>query len=83
MLFYDNHTLPLRLGLPFFSVVATIQRNDMTQKLAKVAADVGLPNTTYFSTVFKRYIGRTPTDYRLNPWAKGVKELIDTALLIQ
>ena len=40
MLFYDNHTLPLRLSLPFFSVVATTQRNDMTQKLAKVAATV-------------------------------------------
>ena len=42
-----------------------------SRSIAQVAADVGLPNTTYFSTVFKRYIGRTPTDYRLNPWAKG------------
>ena len=40
MLIYDNHTLPLRIGLPFFFVAATIKRNDMKEKLAKVAAIV-------------------------------------------
>ncbi len=39
-----------------------------SRSIAHVAADVGLPNTTYFSTVFKRYTGRTPTDYRFNPY---------------
>ncbi|WP_411503958.1 bifunctional transcriptional activator/DNA repair enzyme AdaA [Brevibacillus centrosporus] len=34
------------------------------QQVAKIAAAVGMPNTSYFMTLFKKLTGRTPTEYR-------------------
>jgi AraC family transcriptional regulator, regulatory protein of adaptative response / methylphosphotriester-DNA alkyltransferase methyltransferase len=32
--------------------------------IAEIAASVGIPNTAYFITLFKKKTGQTPTDYR-------------------
>lgn len=32
--------------------------------VSDIASNVGMPNTSYFITLFKRKIGRTPSDYR-------------------
>jgi AraC family transcriptional regulator of adaptative response / methylphosphotriester-DNA alkyltransferase methyltransferase len=32
--------------------------------VADIALNVGMPNTPYFTTLFKKVIGHTPTDYR-------------------
>lgn len=39
------------------------------QPIAAIASAVGMPNTPYFVTLFKRRTGRTPTEYRqMNPF---------------
>ena len=33
-------------------------------RIAEVAAEVGYDNVKYFGQVFKKYTGKTPSDYR-------------------
>ncbi|MFF2093420.1 bifunctional transcriptional activator/DNA repair enzyme AdaA [Paenibacillus sp. NPDC058174] len=40
--------------------------NETDQSVAGIAAAVGMPNTAYFITLFKKTTGRTPAEYRLH-----------------
>ncbi len=38
--------------------------SDKTKKISDVASDVGIPNSQYFSVLFKKYTDMTPKEYR-------------------
>ncbi|WP_040948849.1 bifunctional transcriptional activator/DNA repair enzyme AdaA [Gorillibacterium massiliense] len=51
---------------------AALRRSD--KSLAEIAAAVGIPNTAYFITLFKKITGYTPADYRIRHANMEAKE---------
>ena len=49
---------------------------ETNQPVSAIAANVGMPNASYFITLFKKRIGRTPSDYRLAKQNQETKEVL-------
>jgi AraC family transcriptional regulator of adaptative response / methylphosphotriester-DNA alkyltransferase methyltransferase len=56
---------------------ATGYLKDTDKPIADIALSVGMPNTSYFITLFKKKTGLTPTDYRQLNTPKQTTEVLN------